>query len=81
MLYVKIIGGHHWVISAFSVWPHNLLKLFQHFGINCSQNLQGQWVIPKTQPVVMLFNGRGPESDTYTHGDQATDSAHWITPW
>ena len=81
MLYVKMIGGHHCVISAFSVWPHHLLTLFQGFGIHCSQNLQGEWVIPKRQPVVVLFSGRGPESYTYTHADQATDTSHWITPW
>lgn len=81
MLYVKIIGGYHCVISAFSVWPHHFLKLFQRFSIHCSQNLHGQWVIPKTQPVVMLFNGRGPESYTYTHGDQTTNTSCWITPW
>lgn len=32
------------VISAFIVVPHQLLKLSQCFGIQCSQNLQGQWL-------------------------------------
>jgi hypothetical protein len=44
MLYVKIIGGRHCVISDFIVLPHHLLKLFQRFGIQCSQNLQGHWM-------------------------------------